>query len=707
MMDRITAKAVAVILCGALVTAPAAAQNQNPAPGAQPPGPQNTAPPASQNSPPAQNPASNPPSPQAPPDRAPSVSYARGFLGAYSAGAVSQTPFTDSRRIHDLIRAGNLYLSVQDAVALALENNLDIELERYGVSEAATDTLRAKGGGTLRGVPLTVNEVPAGLGGPGSPLVVSAATGITPQTTVPVNVTDQQLTVETQGSLNVTGTFPFASGPLIPQYDPAVTGTFLAQHETTPETNTAVAGAQTLVSNNYEGNAGYTQGFSTGTQIVAGFNNLYTNQNSIRNAFNPFYSSSLGVTVTQPLLRGFGVQMNRRFIRIAKNSEKISDYVFEQQVISTVYGVIRLYDDLVSLDEDLNVKRETLATAQRLYEDNRNKVEQGTLAPVELTRAQAQVAAALQDLANSDGYAREQELILKNVLSRDFSSDPAVRDARIIPTDPLVIEPLPTQSPEELRQLAIRNRPEFQAANLQVVNAQINIEGTRNELKPELDIVANASNAALAGSLNSTYVPAAGAPPLTPNLYPGLGGGYGTTLAQIFDRDFPTYSIGLNLTLPIRNRIAQSDLARDELQLRQSQVRTKQVQNQILVEVQDALIALTRTTAAYQAALEARKLQEQSLEIEQERFNVGLSTNFLVIQYQSFVAQARSTEVAALGAYAKAKLQLERATGVTLPDHNISIDEAFRGQVSRTSTPNIPAGVNPATAAPSTTNPPR
>jgi outer membrane protein len=687
MMDRITAQAVAVFLCGALVTAPAAAQNQSPAQ------------PSSQNSP--------PPSSQAPANRAPSVRYSAGALGAYRAGAVSQTPFEDSRRIHDLIRGGNLYLSVQDAVALALENNLDVELERYGVREAGTDTLRAKGGGTLRGVALTVNEVPAGLGGPGSPLIVSAATGVTPQTTVPVNVTDQQLTVETQGSLGVTGTFPFASGPLIPQYDPAITGTFLAQHATTPETNTAVAGAQSLITNNYEGNAAYTQGFSTGAQVVAGFTSLYSNENSIRNIFNPYYSSSFGVTITQPLLRGFGTQVNRRFIRIAKNSQKISDYVFEQQVISTVYGVIRLYDDLVSLDEDLNVKRETLATAQRLYEDNRNKVEQGTLAPVELTRAQAQVAAARQDLANSDGYAREQELILKNVLSRDFSSEPEIRDARIIPTDPLVLEPLPTQRPEELQQLAIRNRPELQAANLQVVNAQINIEGTHNELKPELDIVANAANAGLAGGVNSTYIPAAGSPPLAPNLYPGLGGGYGTALAQVFERDYPTYSIGVNLTLPIRNRIAQADLARDELQLRQSQVRTKQVENQIRLEVQDALISLTRTAAAYQAAVEARKLQEQSLEIEQERFNVGLSTNFLVIQYQSYLAQARSTEVAALGAYAKAKLQLERATGATLPDYNVSIDEAFRGQVSRTSVPSIPTGVNPATAAPTTTNPPR
>ncbi len=675
MMDRITARAVAVFVCGTLAMSPALSQT----------------------------PVANP---QAPPDRAPGVSYGTGFLGAYGPGSVSRTLFADSPRLRDLVRAGNLYLSVQDAIALALENNLDIELERYGVREANTDTLRAKGGGGLRGIPLSVNETPAGIGGPGSPLVTTAATGVTPQTTVPVNVTDQQLTVETQGNLGVTGTFPFAGGPLIPQYDPAITGTFLAQHATTPEVNALFTGAQALVQNNYSSNAGYVQGFGTGTTIAAGFTNLYSSQNGIRNIFNPYDATSLGITITQPLLRGFGIKMNRRFIRIAKNSERISDYVFEQQVISTVYGVVRLYDDLVSLEEDLNVKRETLATAQQLYEDNRNKVEQGTLAPVELTRAEAQVAAARQDLINSDGYAREQELILKNVLSRGFWADPALRDARIVPTDPLVLEPLPSQTTAELEQMAIRNRPELQAANLQVTNAEINIEGTRNELKPQLDLVGNMSDAGLAGALNSAYIGAAGAPLPSPGAYLGLNGGYGTALGQIFLRDYPTYSIGLNLTLPVRNRIAQADMARDELQLRQSQVRTKQVENQIRVEVEDALIAVQRSRAAYEAAVEARKLQEQSLEIEQERFNVGLSTNFLVIQYQSYVAQARSTEVASLDAYAKAKLQLERATGTTLPDYNVSLPEAFRGQVTRVSSPKIPTGVNPATAAPTTTNPP-
>jgi outer membrane protein len=616
--------------------------------------------------------------------RTPVVTYQTGVRGTYKPGTVSSPDERDSPRVRDLIRAGQMYLSLQDAIALALENNLDLELQRYGIRAAETDTLRSLGGGVLRGVGVTVNETPAGVGGPGSALNNSAATGVTPSTSVPTNVNDTQLIQESQNNLAVTGTFPFATGPLLPQFDPAITGQFVAQHLSTPQTNLVVSGTPSLNNNNITGNAGYSQGFSTGTQVVAGLQNLRTDSNSTRNLINPYYSSSLGVTVTQPLLRGFGPSVNRRFIRIAKNSEKISDYIFQQQVISTVSGVIRLYTDLVSLNEDFRVKQQNLTTSQRLAEDNRNKVEQGTLAPIELTRAQAQVAAARQDLINSEGFVRQQELIFKNVLTRNASADPLVHDARIVPTDALTIDPLPAQQPGELVSLALENRPEMQAAKLQVVNSEISIKGSRNGLLPQLDIVANASNSGLAGGVSPNYTGALPAGSLL-----GYGDGYGNSLEQILRRDYPSYSVGINLTLPVRNRIAQADLARDEIQLRQSQVRTKQLENQIRVEVEDALIALQRTRAAYDAAVETRNLQEQSLSIEQERFNVGLSTNFLVIQYETQAAQARSTEVIARGAYAKARTQLERAIGMTLSNHSVSIDEALKGQVARTSTPQI------------------
>jgi len=619
------------------------------------------------------------------PDRSPKVVWNSGFLrGEFRPGSVSSSDLRDSNRIGSLIRAGQLYLSLQDAIALALENNLDLELERYGLRMAATDTFRAQGGGVLRGVPLTVNEAPAGIGGPsGSPLLTTAATGSTPQSIVSVSVTDTQLIAEAQDSLAVTGTFPFAGGPSIPLFDPTLTGQLLGQRSNTPQSSTFNTNSANLTSNSFTGNFGYLQGFSPGTQISAGYQNQYLDTNYAHNLFNPYSQATLGVTVTQPLLRGFGSELNRRFIHIAKNSEKISDYVFQQQVISTVSGLIRLYDDLVSLNADLKVKQETLATAQRLLEDNKNKVDQGTLAPIEATRAEAQVASARQDLINSEGYVRQQELILKTVLARNWGDDPLVHDARIVPTDTLGLEPLPTQTSAQIVAQALTNRPEYQAAKLQLTNTEINLKGTKNELLPEIDVVGSYQASGLAGGYNPGS--------LAGTAYPGVGGNYGTVLDQILKGTYPTYSVGINLTLPVRNRVAQADVARDELQVRQTQVRMKQLENQIRAEVEDALIALQRTRAAYEAATQTTKLQEQSLEIEQEKFDVGLSTNFLVIQYQSYLAQARSTEVAALDAYAKAKVQYERSVGSTLAAHNVSIDEAFRGVVQRVSTPVIPA----------------
>ena len=501
-MNLVTTRAVALALACVLVS-PLSAQN--------PPAPSSSVQIApTQNPTPVPAPGEKPYSGPLPDSggRIPAVDYGIGYIGDYKPGSVSAFDPANSPRIHDLIRAGIIYLSLQDAIALALENNLDLQWQRYTVKIAATDTLRARGGGLLRGIQLVANEPPAGLGGPGEPLLNSAATGSTPQSSIQANVSDTAFIVESQDNLNTTGPIAYALGPAIPQFDPSLNAQFLAQHATTPENSTVITGTPALVSNTVSENAGYTQGFSPGTTVTAGWQNLRTDANSVRNLLNPYYNSTLGVTVTQPLLRGFGIELNRRFIRIGKLTEELSDHVFRYQASITVGGVIRLYTDLVSLSEDLKVKEETLNTAQRLAEDNRNKVDQGTLAPVELT-------------------------------------------------------------------------------------------------------------------------------------------------------------------------------------LRQTQVRTKQLENSVRVQVEDALIALQRTKSAYEAASETRKLQEQSLEIEQERFNVGLSTNFLVIQYQSYVAQARSSEVAALGAYAKARTQLDSAMGIILRANGVTLPVALQGSVARTSTPAV------------------
>ena len=604
------------------------------------------------------------------------------FISPYEAKPVASVNLQNSQRIFDLMHAGELYLSLADAIALALENNLDIEVERYLPRIARTDIQRAQGGGLLRGVSLLVDEPPPGIGGSTGPLLTTLTASPTPAPAVNSNFSDVALITQQQNDLSVTGALPLSSGPTIPQYDPAISGLLNWAHQSTVEYNPLITGSSNwLAANVLNGNIGWAQGFSPGTQLSVTFDNTRLTSDAARYTYDPILNSSLGFTITQPLLRGFGIELNRRYIHIAKNNQKIADLVFQQQVIDTVAGIARLYTDLVSLNEDLKVKREALRLAERLYEDNQNKVQQGQQAPIEVTRAQAQVAASRQGLVSAEGLVEQQELIVKTALTRGGLANPAIRAAHIIVTDTVTAPGTEAVQPvEDLIALAVRNRPDLAQAGIQVENSQISLKGSLNALRPELDVVGTVQNGGLSGDVN----PAALA--LTPGaaLYPG---GYGTALGQIFRNNFPTYAVGLQLNLPLRNRVAQADAVRDELQVRQSQLRRQQFEDQVRLEVADAYVAMQQARAAYEAAVQSRVLQEQSVDVEQATFDVGLATNYLVIQYQTYLAQARSTEVAAKGAYAKAKVALDRATASTLEVNQVSIQEAQNGRVSRTSAP--------------------
>jgi outer membrane protein len=404
--------------------------------------------------------------------------------------------------------------------------------------------------------------------------------------------------------------------------------------------------------------------------------------NSTNSTYNPYTNGSFGLTVTQPLLRGFGPSVNRRFIRIAKNNEKVSLLLFEQQVITAIYGICRLYFDLAALNEDLRVKQDTLAAARSLFQNTSSGVEEGTMAPVEKTRAEAEMAGSEQDLINTQGLVDEEEVILKNLLTRGGSRDPILRGAHIITTEPMnVPEQEPVQVADELLSEALANRPDLEQGSLQVANSEIYLKGSRNELLPELDVVGMAQNSSLAGSMNSL------SSTMGTGVEPGNVGGYGTSLGQLFSAKNPTYGIGIQLNLPIRNRVAQADVERDELQYRQAQAALQQLRNQAQLEVDAALVALRRARAAYDAAVKTRILQAQSLEVEQVRYEAGVDTAFFVIQYQSYLSQARSTEVVAKANYFKAKAALDRAIGASLRSNNITIDEAYHGKVARPPSP--------------------
>jgi outer membrane protein len=558
----------------------------------------------------------------------------------------------DSPRLGSLIRGGNLYLSLQDAITIALENNLDVELQRFGPRFAETDIKRTSSGALPRGVPLSVREGPKSVSGAG------------------VDVLAPLLGPGSETNLSIAGQTPLANGAAPPSFDPVLTATILRNHSTAPQTNSFAVGTSVLMTDTSTWNFGWQRGFLSGGALSAGFENSRQSLNQLRYDVSPYNTSSFGVTFTQPLLRGFGIRLNSRFIRIAKNSSRQSELVFQQQAVSTVAAVVRLYWDLVALNGDVKVRRQALEWAERLQSDNQEQVNTGTRAPIEVVRARAEVARSRRDLIAAESLVRQQEVILKDYLSRKTVDDPLLASVRIIATDPLRVDRNELLPPAEaLAETALKNRPDIDQARIQIQSAQLTLQGAKDALRPSLDLIASARNNGLAGDVNPLALP--GAAPHNPD--PALVGGYGTALSQLLRRNYPDYGVGLRLTIPIRNRAAEADYARDSLALRQQEVRLLQLSKQVHVEIQNALIALDQARATLEATEREREFQEQALAAEEEKLTVGASTTFLVVQYQRDLAQARSAEVAAQAGYVKARAALDRAGGLLLQTHGVSL----------------------------------
>jgi outer membrane protein TolC len=556
---------------------------------------------------------------------------------------------------------------MQDTIALALENNLDIAIQRYGPQIAEAAVMQAEAGGFARGVNTTVLPGPSG--------ATVSTSGTTPGTNQNAASTSSVATASAIGA-GVLQT----SGPAIPALDPTLIGTLNWAHQTTPQTSTFITGTTSLIQQQSLSTLGIQKGFLTGTLINVGLNNSTTSSNNPRNDFNPATSSSLGIGITQHLLQGFGLAVNSRQIHIARNNREVSDLTFKLQVETTVAAVMELYWQLVAFNEQVKVAQEAIAAAQRLYEDNKRQVEVGTLAPIEVTRAEAQIATAEQQLTIAQTQVLQQETILKTALSRNGVASPSVADAHIITTDQIKIPSVEAISPiQDMMAMALSSRPEIAQSRIQITNQTLTIKGSKNSLLPTLDAVANVANAGLAGSVTSLAPP----PGTLRGNNPFFIGGYGDVLGQIFSRNFPNYSAGFNLTIPIRNRAAQAQVINDELTLRQQELGLTRLENQVRVDVQNALIGLTQARAQYQAAIRARVLQAQTLDAEQKKLALGASTIYNVIQDQQALTAAESNEVLARATYARAKVELDRSTGQILIDNNISLDEAYRGVVAR------------------------
>ena len=598
----------------------------------------------------------------------------------YRSVGQPQNSLADSPRLESLLRAGNLYLSLQDTIALALENNLDIAIERYGPLLAEAALRKAEAGGLASGVSTSV------LSGPSSATVSSSGTT--------AGANNSAGAISSNASSSAVGASAItSSGPAIPSLDPMLSGSLNWGHLTTPQSSAFLTGTNELIQTQNVGNFGIQQSFLTGTTVSLGLNNTSVNSNNPRSDFNPATTSSLTLSLSQHLLQGFGPGVNARQIRIAKNNREVSDITFKLQVETTVAAVMELYWDLVSFNESVQVARDALTAANRLLEDNRKQVEVGTLAQIEVVRAEAEIASSEQTLLVAETRTLQQETILKTALSRTGVSNPAVAAAHIITTDRIEIPAVEPVTPiQDMTALAISSRPELAQSRIQLSNQELTIRGSRNALLPTLDVVANLSNSALAGQIN----PLPALPGTAHSNTAFFIGGYGTVLAQLFARNFPNYSVGLNLNIPIRNRAAQAQVISDELTYRQQQLSLQRLENQVRVDVQNGMIGVSQARAGYQAALKAQVLQAQTLDAEQKKLALGASTIYNVILAERDLVTAQSNLVAAEAAYTKAKVELDRATGQILYNNNVSVDDAAKGVVARPPSP-IPA-VPPAAA---------
>ena len=588
------------------------------------------------------------------------------IAGPYRAGSVPAIRLENSSRFGSLVRAGNLYLSARDVVALAIENNVDVEIQRYGPLLAEQVLRRAQAGGALRSVGLGVAAGPQsvslqGVSANASGGAISAGNGVS------------------SGGGIVT-----QLGPAIPSLDPTVFGYVNFGHISSVQSNTVLTGTTALVETTRSVQAQYAQNFDFGLSGQLTYSSTRVGVNSQYFSLNPYTSGFLDLQLTQPLLQGFGRAVTGRNIRVQKNNLKVSTLQFKQQLIVTISAALNLYWDLVSFDADVRARLREVGTAQQLLDDNKRLVDLGTAAPIEITRAESQLYASQQDLVTAQTNLLQQETILKNYLSRNGVAEAGLTNLHIIPLDKLEMpEREEHRSLDQLIQQALEGRPEIQQARLNLESNQMNLKGIKNGLKPTLNGFAELTNNGLSGEATALGLAQPGLGPLV--------GGYGNLLSQIGRRDYPNYSAGISLNIPLRNRAAQADYATSLLELRQNELNLRKNMNQIRVDVQNAVVGLEQARARYEASMKARVLQEQTLAGDQRRYALGATVAFQVVQDQRDLATAQSAEVESMANYTHARIALDQALGTTLDVNHISLSEALAGRVSEVST--LPAAL--------------
>ncbi len=589
------------------------------------------------------------------------------FFSPYLHQYVEPGVLTNSPRLEQLIHDGKLILSLQDAIALALENSMDIVVARYNPWIADVSLLKTRAGGYSYGTP---------------------------------------------GSISVGST---ANLPEL-YYDPVISQTLSFADVTSPVSNPYTSGlgassgthsATPLFSHSDSYNTSYQESFITGTSLSVSWNNTRASSTAA-NFFNPYVQSSLSVNFSQPLLAGAGRFINRRNIIIAENNRKIADLAFTQQAITTTTNTITAYWELAYARENVKVQQQAVTVSEKLYSDNKKQLDIGTMAPLDVTRAESELATDRQNLIVAQTTQLQDELILKNYISKDPLASNLIA-VEIIPTDkPVSPEAIQTLSFEDAVKEAYAKRPDLQEQYYNLKSADVDVRATKNALLPNATLSAYYSSAGLGGNspINGTAISGIGTqivdstgtpidayiPTSTTPVTGTFRQGFSTAQSQIFHNDFPTYAGQLTLTLPLRNRAAQADNVHAQLVKRQFEAQTQQIKNNALLDVRNTTIAVEQGRAQVQAASKARELQQQTFDAEDKKYKLGASTVYNVILTQRDLITAQGTELRALANLAEAKANYERALGRTLEVNSVTIASVEKGVIEKDSL--IPGTLN-------------
>lgn len=613
--------------------------------------------------------------------------YFPNLAGPYLPTTVPQANFANSLQLDDLVKGGKIYLSLGDAVLLALQNNYDIAIQRLNLDIADTDILRTHAGQAPQGtatslVTNTLGSSGAAIGSGGGPGGSSVAgTGV--------------------GGIAVTTS---GAGPTPENLDPSVSGTIQLQRQKSPQLNTLFSGGKSsLTTNTDEYNFTFNKGFITGTGLQVTYNNIRQTSDSPLNTFSPALTTTFNAEITQHLLQGFGIGVNGRYIVQAQNNRRIADSVFRQQLLYTINQVEDIYWGLVSAYEDVQSKQRALAQSTSLEKDYEKQLQVGSAAPLDVVNARSGMASDQQALIASQSNLEYQQLLMKQAIARNLD-DPTLANAPVIPTDRVNLSETPAErmSTDDLVRQAEANSPAIEQAMLNLKNDEITLKAVKNGLLPTLDAYAFYGAEALGGaqSANCLNFFTGQHCPVNPPQYPTVS--YGTVFEHLFNSTGPDKGAGFTLNIPIRNRPAQALAARSQLEYRQAQMRLQQLYVQTRMQIINLQYALTNDRAAVSAAEASQQYNQQSLEAENKKLGLGASTTANVLQQERGVANSEAQLIAARARYATDRAALEQTLASTLDYYGISIIDAATGQIH--TAPPIP-GLEPAKPEPEVTPP--